>query len=685
MGFRVGIDTGGTFTDLIAVDEQGNLFEAKSPTTPRDLKIGIMNCLDELAGTFNIERRKLLGEIKVIIQGTTQGTNAIITRSGPRIGIIGTKGHTDAIQLRRVTKDNMWDWRMPYPQPLVPRHLRVGVEERLDSRGEVLRPLNEESVHKAVAFLKKMEVRSIVVTLLFSFLNSAHEKRVREIIKEDYPAVHVTLSSEVAPIPGEYERFSTAVLDAYIRPSIAEYIESLEARLAEEGFKGQLFFIQNNGGAIAASEAMHKPSTLAMSGPAAAPSAAVAIGQLHDYKNLLSVDMGGTSFDIAIVDNGSVTVKNESVICDHRFSLPIIDIETLGAGGGSLAWFDLGGTLRVGPQSAGADPGPVCYGAGGTEPTVTDANVILGYINPDYFLGGKMKLSKDLAEKAIKEKVADRLGVSVPQAAYAIHKISNSAMANGAAHAFIKKGYDPREFVLIAGGAATSLSALKIAEELGIATVLIARVAPVYCPFGMLGVDIRHDFSRYYRVQGNLLDIEHLEGLYKAMEAEGTAMLDKENVPESQRVLQRTLRMRYYGQFRDVEVSWPSGPITRETIAEGIENFHRRHKELFGTSNDNYPLEFMSFGLTAIGKMPKTTLKEIERGAEDASAALKAERDAYFEETEGYTRARIYDSERLRAGMLLEGPCIVEDKMTTVVIPLNFSMRVDAFGNYVTA
>jgi N-methylhydantoinase A len=685
MSFRVGIDTGGTFTDAISVDEAGNLVEAKSPTTPKDLKIGIMNCMDELAEKLHMGRQSLMGKIDTIVHGTTQGTNAIIMRSGPKMGIMATRGHADTIQLRRVRKENMWDWRLPFPQPLVPRWLRVGIDERLNSRGEILRPLHEESVHKAAAYLKKMGVESIVVTLIFSFLNPVHERRVREIIKEDFPGVHVTLSSEVVAIPGEYERFSTAVLDAYIRPAIVSYIESLQERLGDEGFRGQLFFIQNNGGAIAADEAIRKPSTLAISGPAAGPSAAITIGGWGGYKNLLSVDMGGTSFDIAIIDNGNVMVKDEGLICDHRFSLPLIDIETLGAGGGSIAWFDLGGTLRVGPQSAGADPGPACYGCGGEEATVTDAAVVLGYINPDYFLGGKMKLRKDLAEKVIKEKVAERLKMNIPGAAYAMYEISNSLMANGAAHAFIKKGYDPREFVLIAGGSATPLSALKIATELGMQKVLVTKVAPCYCPFGMLGVDVRHNFSRYYRVQGDKLDIDYLKELYQAMEAEGTDMLAKEGIPVSQCILQRTLRMRYYGQFREVEVTWPSGAITMEAIAEGVANFHRRHKELFGTSNEKYPLEFMSFGLIAIGRMPQATMKEIKRGTADASAALKGERDAYFGESNGYTKTRIYDGDKLLAGNILEGPCIVEETMTTVVVPPGFKTRVDEYGNYITA
>ena len=684
MSFHVGIDTGGTFTDAVAVDEKGNMVQTKSLTTPDDLKTGVMNCLDEIAQKLDIDRKKFLSEITVIVHGTSQGTSTIAARSGPRIGIISTKGHKDTVQLRRVRKENMWDWRLPYPQPLVPRHLRVEVDERLNSKGEIIRPLNEADVHEAVAYLKKMGVTSIVVTLIFSFLNPAHEKKIREIIKEDYPEAQVTLSHEVLSAAGEYERFSTAVIDAYVRPAIARYIESLEKSLKGKGFKGRLYFVQNNGGSETAGSALQKPSTLVISGPGAGPAAALTAGAAHGAKNLLSLDMGGTGFDIAVIENGRFMFKNESVVANHRFSLPIVEVDTLGAGGGSIAWFDLGDTLHVGPRSAGARPGPACYGQGGKEATFTDAAVVLGYINPVYFLGGAKKLKKDLAEKAIQEKVAGRLGLDITRSAAAMYKVSNSVMASGISHAFITKGYNPRDFVLCAGGAAGPLCALRIAAELDMKRVIIPKYAPVYGSLGMLGVDIRHDFSRHYSSLAANLDLNVIKRIYKEMEAEGTRLLEKDGLPEEQQKLVRTVRMRYYGQFRDLEVSWPSGPVTKEAIVEGIASFHRRHKELFGSCNEKYPLEFMKFGLTAIGKMPGVSLKKIKRGTADASAALKGKRNAYFEESGGYTPTRLYDGDKLLAGNVLEGPCIVEEKMTTVVIPPGFRMRVDAYGNYVT-
>ena len=684
MAHRILIDTGGTFTDGVCVDEKGNLFTAKSPTTPEDLTIGTMNVVDALAKLCGMERKELLDLTGTVVNGTTAGTNAVLTKQGAKLGIICTKGFPDVIELRRVPKIDMFNWRMPFPKPLVPRRLRVEVEERIDRRGEVRTPLNEASVHEAVAYLAQQGVEAIVVALLFSFLNDTHEKRVAEIIREDLPGVPCSISSAVLPMIGEYERTSTAVIDAYIRPIMGNYIHSLRDQLIKEGFRGELLFMQNNGGTGTWNVALETPATLALSGPAAGPSAAAIIGGLYGENNMLSVDMGGTSYDILIIDKGRFLTKTESLIADNRFSLPVIDVHTIGSGGGSIAWFDVSNTLHVGPRSAQAVPGPACYDRGGEEPTVTDANVVLGYISPDYFLGGKMALRRDLAEKAIKEKVADRLKVSVVEGAAAIYKIINSTMADGTRQTFTRKGYDPRDFTICAAGAACPAHAIKIAEELGISKVLIPKHAPVYCAFGMTGADLKHDYARFYFAGGKDLDLARVKGLYDEMEAEGLATLEKEGVPEGLRVLERSMMVRYHGQFREIEVKWPSGPIDGGTIAAGIAAFHARHEELFGYGDKNYPIDFMAWKLTAIGRVSPPELKPLKEGGPDPSAALKGTRDAYFEETGAFVRTAVYDGDRLTNGNVLEGPCIVEEKMTTVVIPPGNKMRVGAYGDYLT-
>jgi len=515
-------------------------------------------------------------------------------------------------------------------------------------------------------------------------LNPSHERRVAEIVKQDYPEVDVTMSSDVLPVVGEYERTSTAIISAFIAPAVRKYTGQITSLLEKEGFNGQFLYIQNNGGVETAEIAMEKPATLAMSGPAAGPSAATTIGKLHGVENLLSIDMGGTSLDLGIVDRGTSLIKTESLIENQRFSLPVIDVTSVGAGGGSIAWFDVTNTLRVGPGSAGADPGPASYGIGGEEPTVTDADVILGYISPDYFLGGEMKLNKDPAEKVIKEKVADRLGVSVPEAAAAIYKVINSVMANTVSYTITRRGLDPRDFYLCAGGAAGPVHAVQIANELCIDRVFIPKYAPIYSAFGMLSVDLKHDYSRFYSTPVAVLDLDRVKQLYAEMQGEGLSVLAKEQIPEKQRVLVRTMTVKYFGQYRGIDVEWPNNDISKEAIDEGLAAFHQKHRDLYGYSDEKYPLELMGFGLTAIGKLPPITLQKIAKGDKDPSPALKGSRKAYFEESNGYTETRIYNGDKLLADNLLEGPCVVEERMTNLVIPPGYKMVVDEYGNYVT-
>jgi N-methylhydantoinase A len=684
MEYRITIDNGGTFTDGVCVDDKGNMITSKSPTTPEDLSIGTLNVIDNLAQLLKLDRRTLLSQASTIVNGTTVGTNAIITRTGAKLGIIATKGFPDVIELRRAPKVGMFNWREPFPEPLVPPRLRVEVEERVDSKGNIVIPLNEMSVHKAVAYLKKQKVEGIVVALLFSFLRPEHERRVAEIIREDFPEAYVSLSSTILPAIGEFERTSTAVVDAYIAPILTKYIKSLRDFLKKEGFKGELLFMQNNGGTGTWDVALERPATLATSGPAAGPSAALSIGNLYGENNLLSVDMGGTSFDVLIIDKGNYLTKMETFIAETRFSLPVIDVNSIGAGGGSIAWFDVSNTLHVGPRSAGSVPGPACYDKGGNEATATDADVVLGYISPDYFLGGAMKLRKDLAERAIKEKVADRLGFSIVKAAAAIHKIINSRMADGISQTFTRRGYDPRDFTVCAAGSACPVHVLKIGQELGMSRVLIAKVAPVYCAFGMTGADFKHDYTRFYFTNRNNLDPNVLKKLYDEMEAEGLATLDREGVPKDRQELIRHMELRYHGQFRQLSVPWPSGPIHEDTLAAGIANFHAKHREIYGYADENYPIDFMTWKLTAIGRVLVPEYKKIRQGDKDPSSALKGERDAYFEETEAFVKTPIYDGDQLMSGNILDGPCIVEERLTTVVIPPTFEMRVGEYGDYIT-
>ena len=684
MAFRIAIDCGGTFTDGICVNEEGKVLTAKARTTPDDLTVGARDSLVDLALKNNLGLKEFLSKASLVVHGTTLGTNIILERKGAKTGLIATKGFRDAIEFRGIIKEDMFNWRMPCPRPLSPRYLRVDVEERLDQKGQIRIPLDESSVKKAVDYLKKQGVESIAVSLLFSFVNPSHERRIAEIINQYYPEVSVSLSSTVLPAIGEFERVSTTLIDAYIAPAMAKYIREFENLLEKEGFKGELLFMQNNGGVETWKIAIERPATLALSGPAAGPIASSAIGKYYNEGNIISVDMGGTSFDCGVIYQGEILTKSESLLSDCRFSLPVVDVFTAGAGGGSIAWFDMANRLKVGPQSAGALPGPVCYGKRGEEPTVTDADVVLGYISPDFFLGGEMQLNRDLAEKVIKEKVADRLGLSTLEGAAAIYKVINAVMADAISRSFSKRGYDPRDFTLCVAGAAGPVHGVRLMQELRVGRLLIPKLAPIHCAFGMLGVDLKHDYTRFYYTSRNNLDLDYIKRLYKEMETQATETLTREGIPKDKQTFSRSVELRYYGQFREVEVPLQSGPITEDTISAGVAVFHTQHKKAYGYSNEDYPIEFMKFNLTATGSLPAVQPEKIETGGHDPSAALKYEKDVFFETNNTLVKTRIYNGDRLLCGNILEGPCIVEEKMTTIVIPPEFRMKVDEYGNYVS-
>lgn len=682
MSFRVAIDTGGTFIDGVCYSQEGDIVFTKVPTSPENLINGFESCLASLAAEKSMDIRDFLGEVTTLIHGTTYGLNLVHERKGPKLGLITTRGHRDVIQLRRVVTSDMFDWQKPFPEPLVPRWRRVEVTERVDLAGNVLVPLDEEDVHRAISYFKKLGVTDVVIGFLFSFANPEHEKRAKQIVERELGGA-VVLSHEALPMPGEYERFNIAVLDAYVRPGLANYLERLNDFLEKRGFRGQLLFMQNNGGVVTAEVALRSPSTLLLSGPSAGPAAALLAGQIYGYENVLSVDMGGTSFDVSTIVNGNVFVKRESVINEHLLALPIVDVESVGAGGGSVGWFDETDILRVGPISAGADPGPACYGWGGTEGTLTDAFVVAGYIDPDYFLRGKMKLREDLAREVIKQKVAPKFGGSVEKGAAAMLELAASVAGDCISSYLSKRGFDPRDFVLVVGGGAGPTLVPSLIRDLNIREVLIPWYAAVFCSVGMLSVDLRHEFERFYRAAQGEPDIGKVTSIYGEMEAEATSLLDSEGVPRSEWVLKRTARMRYWGQFRGVEVEWPSsGPVTEEAIARGIDNFHKRQQELFGHSDPNYPVEFLGFGLKATGRLPKPVFPRLLKGAETPNPeAIIGTVDAYFSAAKGLTQTKIYQYNALLAGNKLEGPCIVRCPSTTIVIPPDVTGVIDEYGN----
>ncbi|MBI5585236.1 MAG: hydantoinase/oxoprolinase family protein [Deltaproteobacteria bacterium] len=690
MNFRISLDAGGTFTDgVLFMEERGQALTAKAHTTPRDPSIGTLNCIAKLAEQAGMDRRALLAQTATIVHGTTLATNVVATRSGAKMGTIATKGFRLRMVMQQVAKSDwvekpvdMYDFRLDPPAPLTRNFLMTEVEERVNARGEVLTPLNEETVRRAVRHLKDHQVEAIAVLLLFSPLYPLHEKRIAEIIEEEFPGVYVALSSTVLPVIGEFDRWSTTMFSAYVAPAVAGYVTRIREILKKEGFGGQLLFMQSNGGTATPEIIVENPASLLLSGPAAGPSLGRALGLTHDFKNILSVDMGGTSFDVGVVHDGLVDVKQMQVIDWKKFCLPTVDVSAVGAGGGSIAYIDGTGRLQVGPQSAGASPGPACYDQGGEEPTVTDANMLLGYLDPDYFLGGEVKLRKDLAEKAIQEKIAAPLGITATAAAAAIYDIINARMASGTDVTFTKRGYDPRDFTLCAAGGAAPVHAVPIMEELGIRKLIIPKVAPTYCAFGMLFSDLRHDFQRTYVSETVHADLERINGLYAEMEALARETLQREGISPAQMTIEKAMEIKYYGQFRQRLAKAPAGPVTPETLQMTVADFHENHRAALGYADPKYPTEIVRLHLTGRAHLPQPQLgAAAQSGGGDPSLALKGKRAAYFT-GQGFVDTEVYAGEGLGSGAILRGPCIIEERFTTLVVPPGTTTQIDVNGNF---
>jgi N-methylhydantoinase A len=696
MSYRIAVDSGGTFTDAVLVDEAGNFLSAKAPTTPDDVTIGTLNSLEKAAKLSGKSLREVLGETSTIVHGTTQATNLVATGKGAKLGALFTKGYRDRLSFLQVAKGDLagevketisklFDFDQAQPEPLTDRWLMCDVDERVDSRGEVLIPLNEDDVRAQAEYLRSQGVESIAINFLWSHLHRQHEERAREIVQEVMPGISISLSSHVLPIAGEVGRWSTTLFDAYVAPKIREYIERIQTKLMDAGFTGQLLFMQNNGGVATPEVVRDTPAQLLVSGPAAGPGHALLIGKVHGIDNLVSVDMGGTSFDAGVIPEGEVNITTKTIIDGKKMSLPAIDVRSIGAGGGSIAWIDLGGRLQVGPQSAGAGPGPACYAKGGDEPTVTDADVVLGYIDPDYFLGGEFKLRKEMAEKAIKEKIADPLGLSVVEAAAAIHDVINAKMGLNVELVFSKRGLDPRDFTLVGAGGAGAVHIAGVHEEAGTRGYVVPKNAPVYCAFGMLYADMKHHYRRNFFSESAKIDLAALNAAYVELEAQARETLRREAVADEDMALDKTMSMSYYGQNKDLEVAVPDGAVTSATFAETVKRFHDKHHAALGHSEASFPTTINAIAVTGLYKTVPPLFRKIAHGESDPSGALKASRMAHFSKIGKFTNVDVYDGNRLRAGHLLEGPCIIEEPMTTIVVPPGHRLTVDDFGNYVQA
>jgi N-methylhydantoinase A len=684
MGYKVGIDVGGTFTDFLLVDEKGNFNLFKTLSTPKDPSVGVTNGLNEMASFLGKALEEFLGDLELIVHGTTITTNAVLTRTGGKTAFITTKGFRDILNMRRGLRDRQYDGRYNPPPPIVKRRDIFTVEERVDCQGKVLTPLNVDEMRSIISEIKNDGYEAVGVSTLFSFLNPINENLVGDMLRGAFPDKYISLSSEILPQVRVYERNSTVALNAYVGPILSGYIERVEKRLLEGGFKGNLLIMQSNGGVMSPEMSSRFAVNTLLSGPAGGPVAGLFFGGIHGLSNLITVDMGGTSFDACLIRNGQPSITIDGEIGGYRVALPTLYIETIGAGGGSIASVDAAGMLQVGPQSAGADPGPACYGKGGNQATVTDADLILGYLDPDYFHGGDMKLDMVAAANAIETNVAKKLGVSVNEAAAGIYNMININMALGVSLVSVAKGYDPRSLALVVAGGAGPIHAAMIAKDQDIPLIIVPRGSSVFCAAGMLMSDLKHDYVRTYAVELDKLDRSKVGQICEELLKEATTTLSTEGIPEGNMVAEFKADVRYLGQFNEVSVSLPmsaQGEMREQDITYLLEIFHARHDALYGYSMPGAPAELINIRLQARGETVKPAFKPSPNHGPDASKALKNNRQVFFDG--GFVNTPVYDGLVLRHGNMIFGPAIVEEPTTTIVAPPGYNLTCDPYDNFI--
>jgi N-methylhydantoinase A len=682
--YRVTIDVGGTFTDCLVLDEEaGRLAQFKAPTTPADPSIGFIDALEKAAREHSHSLTEFLGKIGLLVHGTTLATNTLINKSGAVTGMVTTKGFRDMLEIRRGHKNvrtSMYNVFVPPYKPLIPRHRRKEADERVLYTGETLTPLDEADVRAAAEALGKAGVEAVAVGFLHSYANPAHEQRTAEILGGLLPGVYITTSAEILPVWREWERFSTTAISAYIGPAVERYLRALERRLDDGGFTGTLLLMLSDGLVESVENCIPRAVYLIGSGPAAAPAGAVHVGSRMGRNDLLSFDMGGTSIDIGVVMGGDIPTTTEGWVQDERVAIKMVDIMSAGAGGGSIAWVDTLGLLRVGPHSAGSEPGPACYAKGGQDPTVTDADIILGYLDPDFFLGGEIVLDSKLSAKAISDKVGDPLDMTVDEAAQAILTAVSSFMADEITEVSTRRGIDVRDLTMVAGGGAGPVHAAFIADLLGMPHIIVPSVAATYSAFGMFTMDVGRNYARSYIIRAVDIDADRVASLYRDMEEEAIEAFAKMGYGSDQVSFARSADLRYIGQFHEVEVSVPAGKLTKASLEQAIDNFHTKHRDLYTFNMLWQGVELLTFRLRATIPKAPFELKQIQAGSADAALAKKAERRCRFHGIEVQTP--VYDGEQLLAGNIIIGPAIIEEPTTTVVVPPSYTATVDEERSY---
>jgi N-methylhydantoinase A len=693
--YRICIDIGGTFTDAAFVDEQtGEVQIVKVPSTPADPSGGFMAAVER-----GLQRCAAAGEaVRLVVHATTVATNALIEGKTASLALLTTRGFRDMLDIGRQIRSRLYDVHLTKPRPLVPRRWSFGIRERLDATGQVLEALDVDEVRQVVRQCKAAGIEAIVCCFLHSYINPAHERLAAAVVREEYPEACLSVSSDVCPEFREYVRASTTAVNAAIMPLVSRYLDALEVQMQASHIQAPFYVMQSSGGVMSVQSAKHKPVYMVESGPAAGVIAAGAFAAPHGYANVISFDMGGTTAKVGLIQDGQLKLSTEFEVGGQAITplgegrgsgypvrTPVIDLVEVGAGGGSEAWIDAGGALRVGPRSAGAVPGPACYGQGGTAPTITDANLLLGRLNPQFFLGGEMRLDPAASHDAIVRQCARPLGLEPLQAAHGIVEIANAHMIAAMRLVSIQRGYDPRHFVLVAFGGAGPLHANALARDLDIPTVLIPPSPGIASALGLLMTDIKHEFVATRRQTLTQLQPQALAALFADFAAQGEALLAREGVAAAQRRLLCSVDLRYAGQSHELALAVPSGPLTSQVVAHLHEQFHAAHARAYGYDAREDAVELVNVRLTALGVSPRPRLPALEHGDSDPIAALRGERPVWFSETAGFTSCAVLDRTRLRWGNVVAGPAVIEELDATTLVHPGYQATVDQYGNLVVS
>ena len=677
--YRLSIDTGGTFTDFTLADEDGTLGKAKVPSS-RDVSAFMSQGLGVLSATAGMTTDALLGQVRLLVHGTTVPLNTLLQGRGPTMGLLCTEGFRDTLELRLGYREVRYDLTYETPAPLIPRNLRRPVRERMDRHGHVVLPLRTGDVEEAADVFERHSVGAVAVCLLWSFLNPSHERRVRDILSKRLPGVPVWLSSDVCPEIREYERTSTVVVNGYVANALANHQDRFEGYLRNIGFKGEIRYLQSNGGLAGSSTIRAMPVAAMLSGPAAGPSAGMVFADLFGEGNAIVVDMGGTSFDACLVTGGMPETRSVFTVGGHRIRSPAISVETIGAGGGSIAEVQRG-LLSVGPGSAGADPGPACYDRGGEAPTVTDADLLLGYINPEGLLGGSLSLRLDRAREAVRHAVAEPLGIGVDRAAMGIFEVVNRNMSDALSAMTLGIGRDPRDYVLVAGGGAGPVHAAMLARLVGIDRVIVPKVAAELCAFGGLVCDLRHDYRRSCASRVEELDPAFLTAMLEEMEREGRAELSREGASPDDIAVTRVLDMRYKDQTYETPVDVTDLALSAESIPALLSRFHQVYFDLYKYAQEGQACEVINARVTVLAKTPAVAFQPTDK-ASTLTAEATASRPMLFPGSDGAVDSPVYRADRLAAGHVIDGPAVVEEPDTAIVVLPGWRLEVTAHPAY---